>query len=122
MQACIILLKVAIVMIVGGICIYKFIRHEDSGLLLCMIGIILSLIVLTIMITSPRAVQRETNVFIQQKEYIENHVSDNTYEDAALTTKKIELNEWLIEAQYQYEHYRFWTFYDESIMELELIQ
>lgn len=48
----------------------------------------------------------ECSVFAQQKAYIESHVAENDVEDAALTAKKIELNEWLFAAQYSKAHHR----------------
>lgn len=122
MQGCIILLIIAMVMIVVGVCLLKFTWHESGGAWLFFMGILVGLSILTIMICSPLTVKRDTNTFLQQKEYIENHIPNNEYEDAALTTKKIELNEWLIKAQYDYQYWRLFSFYDESIMELELIQ
>ena len=55
--------------------------------------------------------------FEQQKQYIEAHVANSTVEDAALTNKKIELNEWLYDAQWAREHLGGWSFYPESILE-----
>jgi predicted membrane protein len=66
--------------------------------------------------------KQSTNVFIQQKEYIETHTPKSDIEDAALTCKKIELNQWLYQAQYSQKHYGGWSFYDESIQEFEPIE
>lgn len=43
-------------------------------------------------------------------------------EDAALTSKKIELNEWLYDAQCSKSRFGSWSFYPESIFELEPIE
>ena len=65
---------------------------------------------------------QEIAVFEQQKSYIENHVSKNDIEDAALTAKKVELNDWLYNAQYQYEHFKGWNLYPDSIQDLQEIK
>ena len=54
--------------------------------------------------------------FEQQKQYIEAHVASNAVEDAALTNKKVELNEWLYDAQWSRKNLRDWSFYPESIL------
>ena len=61
-------------------------------------------------------------VFAQQKAYIESHVAENAVEDAALTTKKIELNDWLFAAQYSKAHYGSWSLYPDAVMDLEPIE
>ena len=65
---------------------------------------------------------RKINLFVQQKEYIESHIATDAIEDAALTSKKIELNEWLYSAQYSAQHFGGWSFYPDDILELEPIQ
>lgn len=62
--------------------------------------------------------RQSINAFVKQKEYIENHVVDNDIENATLTNKKIDLNQWLINAQYYKEHYPLFTFLPDEIMEL----
>lgn len=66
---------------------------------------------------------KEISTFIRQKEYFETVVptlpdSDNY----ALTQKKIELNEWLYEAQYEKQYYPFFSLYSDKILELTEIQ
>ena len=61
--------------------------------------------------------------FEKQKEYFEQVVP--TLEDGenyALTQKKIELNEWLYQAQYNKKHYSFFSLYPDSVLELEEIK
>lgn len=64
----------------------------------------------------------ECGVFAQQKAYIESHIAENAVEDAALTTKKIELNDWLFKAQYSKARYGSWSLYPDTVMELEPIE
>lgn len=64
----------------------------------------------------------ECGVFAQQKAYIESHIAENAVEDAALTAKKIELNEWLFAAQYSKARYGSWSLYPDAVMGLEPIE
>ena len=64
----------------------------------------------------------DCSVFAQQKAYIESHIAENAAEDAALTAKKIELNDWLFNAQYSKAHYGSWSLYPDVVMDLEPIE
>ena len=66
--------------------------------------------------------QKEIAKFEQQKQYIESHIANNAIEDAALTSKKIELNEWLYSVQWNREHLGNWSLVPEYVMELETIK
>lgn len=97
--------------------------EEFLSAIACVIGIFVMLIMLIVNV----AVRAENNkliaTFEQQKYYIENVVptlpeSDNY----AITMKKIELNEWLYNAQYDKTHYSFFSFYPDRILELEEIK
>jgi len=80
--------------------------------------LIAGMVILILSIQRPQ----EIAVFEQQKAYIESHMSKNDIEDAALTTKKIELNDWLYNAQYQYEHFKGWNLCPDNIKELQAIK
>lgn len=67
-------------------------------------------------------IPQEVSVFEQQKAYIESHVSKNDIEDAALTAKKVELNDWLYNAQYVNKRWNGWTFYPDSVQDLQEIK
>lgn len=67
-------------------------------------------------------VQKEIAKFEQQKQYIESHIANSAIEDAALTSKKIELNEWLYSVQWNCEHLGNWSLVPEYVMELEAIR
>lgn len=64
----------------------------------------------------------DCSVFAQQKAYIESHIAEIAVEDAALTAKKIELNDWLFEAQYSKARYGSWSLYPDAVMDLEPIE
>ena len=60
--------------------------------------------------------------FEQQKQYIESHTAQNEIEDAALTSKKIELNGWLYSAQWSRRKFGNWSLVPEHVLELEAIK
>lgn len=64
---------------------------------------------------------REIDEYIRQKAYIETHTAVNAVEDAALTSKKIELNGWLYKAQSDKTRHGAWSIYPDAVMELEPI-
>lgn len=65
--------------------------------------------------------QESMMVFEQQKAYLAQHQPDNPVEDAALTQKKIELNEWLYSAQFRQKKFGVFSYYPPSIQEWEPI-
>ena len=65
---------------------------------------------------------RTADVFQTQKAYIETHVPDSVIEDAALTQKKIELNDWLYKAKYNKERFGYFSVYPKIVLELEPIE
>lgn len=65
---------------------------------------------------------REIDEYIRQKAYIETHTAVNAVEDAALTSKKIELNGWLYKAQSDKTWHGAWSLYPDAVMELEPIE
>lgn len=60
--------------------------------------------------------------FQSQKAYIESHISKSPLEDATITSKKIEMNSWLFGAQQSQKNFGVFTFYPETIWDLEPIQ
>ena len=63
------------------------------------------------------------STFIRQKKFFETVVPTLTDSDNyALTQKKIELNEWLYEAQYEKKYYSFFSLYSDKILELTEIR
>lgn len=64
----------------------------------------------------------ECNAYIRQKAYIEKHVAANAAEDAGLTSKKIELNDWLYSAQLRKIEFGAWSLYPDVVVELEPIE
>lgn len=114
---------VCLVLLVVGIVLYNVSRRFDYlGFIVSVsAGAILFFIVLLVPIIT---IQNKTSVevFKRQKEYIENHISDNELEDVAITTKKIELNDWLFDAQYSKTHYNFFSLHPDEVLLLEPIR
>lgn len=65
---------------------------------------------------------KEIALFESQKQYIESHSPDDPIENAAITTKKVELNEWLFNAQYSNDRWGGWSFYPDSVRDIEPIE
>lgn len=115
----IILGVICVIAIIVGICVAAFCEwHDVEGVATAVIaGGVLLLLVLCAPVIAAQDKQ-EINQFKNQKEYIENHEVKDSIENAALTTKKIELNAWLIDTQYAKVHYSFFTFLPDEVMEL----
>ena len=130
MILCWIILIVGIVaLVVGGILAYMFKTHyNDSFALEIAIPVLIILSIVTILIASvllivlPIDANQDLNTFITQKEYIESYEPTSEYDTVAIINKKIELNEWLYDAQYTKEHNPICSFYGDEILELEPIK
>lgn len=117
-----------IVIVVGiiGICISHWLDGKIDFLLcllavdaISIIAIVTAVVVILVgVLETPQSI----NNFNRQKAYIEMHEAKNAVEDAALTSKKIELNEWLYDAQCRKSRFGSWSVYPESIFELEPIE
>ena len=91
-------------------------------LLFFLIGITVSIVCVCVLAIGKLQTPQEINAFTKQKTYIEMHEAKNAVEDAALTSKKIELNEWLYDAQCSKSRFGGWSFYPDSIFDLEPIE
>lgn len=89
------------------------------------IGVVAAVVAAVILLCCPIARisnNSDCSVFAQQKDYIESHIAENAVEDAALTAKKIELNDWLFKAQYSKARFGSWSLYPDAVMDLEPIE
>lgn len=117
-----------IVIVVGiiGICVSHWLEGKiDFFLCLLAVGAISIIAIVTavvVILVGVLETPQSINNFNRQKAYIEMHEAENAVEDAALTSKKIELNEWLYDAQCSKSRFGSWSFYPESIFELEPIE
>jgi hypothetical protein len=66
--------------------------------------------------------RQEVSVFNQQSAYIQSHNVVDPVENAAITNKKIELNDWLFKAQWAKEKFGIFSFYPPSVLDLKSIQ
>lgn len=97
-------------------------KYSDFGFFGGLVGILASVISLMVILVGVLQTPQSVNNFTKQKAYIEMHEAKNAVEDAALTSKKIELNEWLYDAQCSKSRFGGWSFYPDSIFDLEPIQ
>lgn len=118
-----------IIVIVAGIiviCVSHWLEGKISFFLcllaveaISIIAIVTAVVVILVgVLETPQSI----NNFNRQKAYIEMHEAKNAVEDAALTSKKIELNEWLYDAQCSKSRFGSWSFYPDSIFDLEPIE
>lgn len=90
-----------------------------SAEIIAIVAVVTAGVVILIgVLETPQAI----NNFNCQKAYIEMHEAKNAVEDAALTSKKIDLNEWLYDAKWSKSRFGGWSFYPESIFDLEPIK
>lgn len=117
----IILLVLSVVVLIVGI-IFAIVGFDIAPVLMIATGLtgvlILGLVIPGTIIENNNLIE----VFKNQKQYIENVKSDNPVEDAALTQKKIEYNDWLFTEQNFYKNYQFFTLMPSEILYLEPIQ
>lgn len=109
--------------IATGISVWASIEKcSDFGFLGGLVGIFALVLSLVVILVGVLQTPQSINNFTKQKTYIEMHEAKNAVEDAALTSKKIELNEWLYDAQCSKSRFGGWSFYPDSIFDLEPIQ
>lgn len=109
--------------IATGISIWASIEKcSNLGFLGGLVGIFASVLSLVVVLVGVLQTPQSINNFAKQKSYIEMHEAKNAVEDAALTSKKIELNEWLYDAQCSKSRFGGWSFYPDSIFDLEPIE
>lgn len=98
-------------------------REDDMlSIIITFLGFWFVFCTLIVVVVLAVEIPKNINNFERQKAYIETHVAKNDIEDAALTAKKIELNEWLYDAQLSKSRFGGWSFYPDSIFDLEPIE
>lgn len=86
------------------------------------VGTIMALLIALVALITPVNIRAGISEFNSQKAYLETHDPKSEIEDAALTTKKIELNGWLFGKQGKRAEYGAWSFIPDEIMEVEPIK
>ena len=66
--------------------------------------------------------EQNTKVFREQAAYLEAHISKNEIEDAAITSKKIELNDWLYNAKFAKDKFGIFSLIPDEVNYLEPIE
>lgn len=95
--------------------------QADLGAMLFAVGLTGALITGMIATVGSVGAPRKVNSFEQQKSYIESHIPEDSVENAALTSLKVELNKWLYDAQYSKNRFGNWSFYSDEIFDLQPI-
>lgn len=96
---------------------------SDWLYLMSHIAAILAIVALIITIPTITLIcPQEITTFEQQKAYIETHIPKDDIEDTAITSKKVELNEWLYKAQFSKKNLGGWSMYSDKVLELEPIE
>jgi len=119
-----VLIAICVVLTIIGIIMSCKSDNYDINLLGNLIAASFGIVLVILLIIIPIAnisSKQSIEIFKQQKQYIESHVAKNDIEDAAITTKKIELNEWLYNAQYAKKNYSIFVFYGDEVLKLEVI-
>lgn len=94
-----------------------------AGFVLTLSGSLFLIVFAMVIFAISASNNTDISTFIRQKEYFETVVPTLPDPDNyALTQKKIELNEWLYEAQYEKKYYSFFSLYSDKILELTEIQ
>lgn len=107
----------------AGVSVRAHIKNDsDFGFFVGLISILALIVSVAIILVGVLQTPQSINNFTKQKSYIEMHEAKNAVEDAALTSKKIELNEWLYDAQCSKSRFGSWSFYPDSIFDLEPIE
>lgn len=129
MILCLIILTIGIIALaIGGFAAYKanktfrMTNWDYVGAICIAVGFAATLVASTFLIVVPIVGNKELSNFLSQKEYIESYEPSSEYDNAAITNKKIELNEWLYSAQYTKEHYPIFSFYGDEILDIEPIK
>jgi hypothetical protein len=107
-----------IVAIVIGSKSYNYDYLGGVGIIVIVIAIFILAITLTLFFCD----QQEVAVFVNQSQYVASHKALTAIEDAAITTKKIELNNWLFTAQWAKVKWGTFSLYPDKVLGLLPIQ
>lgn len=91
---------------------------HSMGAFLALVSIVYIIIALIFYMDA----RQSMSVFEQQKDYLTEHTVSNEIENAALTQKKVELNEWLFTAKFVQKRLGAFSMYPEEIQQIEPIQ
>lgn len=106
-----------------GIIIAAIISQDVEILGYLLVVLLVSVIPGALVVGKIAEYNSEINTFVKTKNYIE-CVTPTLPEidNATITLKKIEMNNWLYEIQYRKERYGFWNVIPDKVMKLEEIK
>lgn len=117
-----ILFFVCVLVSVAAFLLYQKFFLEEWLTPVFLLSVMATFVCIIVFLLNNYVARTEEALFAEQKKYIESHVAQTEIEDAALTSKKIELNAWLFKAQYKKSHYKGWSLYSAEILDWEPIQ
>ena len=114
----------AVLVLIGtAAAIYERNNYADWCILICAVVFVVATVMLFLLPIMEIGTKASVALFERQKAYIENHIPIDPIENAAITNKKIELNEWLFAAQYSKSRFGdAWTFTPSDILDWQPIQ
>ena len=114
----------AVLVLIGtAAAIYERNNYADWCILVYIAAFTLVFLMLFLLPLLAISTKADVALYERQKTYIENHVPVDPIENAAITNKKIELNEWLFIAQYSKSRFGdAWTFTPSDIVDWQPIQ
>ena len=117
-----IILGVSVALSVVGLLLIGNYKTEDAGGVCLVLGLIMIVSCAVVIPAASLDAQRFMNEFNQQAMYLESHTVQSGVENAALTNKKIELNSSLYNAKWAKGKFGIFSFYPNSVNDLEPIQ
>lgn len=102
--------------------LWRLDEYYEFFLALICISVLVAISSVMIYFCGTLEIQKNITKFEKQKQYIESHIANNAIEDAALTSEKMELNEWLYSVQWKREKLGDWSLIPEYVLELEAIK
>lgn len=114
----------AVLVLIGtAAAIYERNNYADWCILVYIVAFSLVFLMLFLLPLLAISTKADVALYERQKAYIENHVPVDPIENAAITNKKIKLNEWLFTAQYSKSRFGdAWTFTPSDIADWQPIQ
>lgn len=124
---CLIVHGLALSFVITGLIAFLALRKKsrwnaDKHIPIVLVGLLFTVIMLIAICAGTIDAKEDLAMFIANKEYIESYEPTTEYDNAAVISKKIELNEWLFKKQYIFQHYPIITFYTSNILDIQPIK
>ena len=102
--------------------IYDANHYNDWAMPVAFVSGFAVVILVLVMLIQGLSISNEISVFEKQSAYLQTHEVVDPVENAAITNKKIELNDWLYSAQWAKNKFGVFSMYPDSVWDLEPIQ